>query len=116
VRRDAALILEPIEGALDDVAHLVARDGASGPGTGLDVLFAAWPMQEQSGRGMTGGRGRRRSAPPPFLLDHRPTAVDLAVTTRTAMQTCYARWLVWLASTEPEALPLPMDERATCTR
>ncbi len=78
------------------------------PGARLGMPFNAWPQSDQL--------DWAAAFAPPQLLDDRPNGFGLRPPTRTALETCYARWLVYLKATEPGALALPPAARATRER
>ena len=78
------------------------------PGSRLGMPVSAWPAVDQ----ITWAA----AFAPPELLDDRPNGSDLRLPTRVAHETCYARWLVFLRDSDPEALDLPPEARATRDR
>ena len=77
-------------------------------GNRLGMPVGAWPQMDQI--------AWAAAFAPPGLLDDRPNGSDLRLSTRVAHETCYARWLVFLRDSEPEALDLPPAARATRDR
>src|SRR5271165_313464 len=84
---------------------MTKSSGATGAGSRLGMALEDWPPQDRL--------AWQAAFRPSSLLEPRPNGTDMADTTRIAMQTCYARWLVWLTTYHPETLPMPPSARAT---
>jgi integrase len=78
------------------------------PGSRLGMEVAHWPATDRV--------AWEAAFAPASPFDLRPTGYRLAPSTRSAITTCYARWIVWVKETDSEALDLPAAERTTQER
>ena len=78
------------------------------PGTRLGMPVTAWPEPDRV--------AWTAAFAPLELLDDKPNGAVLRLPTRNALETCYARFLIYVKVSDPEALVLPLEARATRDR